>query len=377
MTVDEPVGPVPLKPWERSRDESPSVLSTIKSSWSPGSAECSNPIPVQGLGGQQPYFPPPYNNRTSQFYGPNYNPPYYGGGYNYQMPQIPDRFMPTNTILGSVEHRIRVLIETTTSIVKAFGGLVYMLDSTYYAAWSSIMSIVAVGEQFRNLKKEHLGMWINVVKSCLMWVVNLLRLSKAQQCPNTLPNAKLSAKAQRGPNISKTVKTLVLPTILLSGAYLILRNRLSRRPTKPGLAMYAFKPTDNSGGIELVPGDELEINGSDDSSGWTFVRNTRTLSEGFVPTAYVRLVDHMSHQRRVVFGNEEFDFLKDMVKEIPEEDPSNPTTPSKRTLRSDDKTPVQPRTDASDDEDAAIKKRKNAGRSKMQISALISSDGDE
>jgi hypothetical protein len=66
-----------------------------------------------------------------------------------------------------------------------------------------------------------------------------------------------------------------------------------------------------------------------------------------------------------------------MVKEIPEEDQSNPTTPSKRALRSDDKTSVQHRTDASDDEDAALKKRRNAGRSKMQISALISSDGDE
>jgi hypothetical protein len=152
------------------------------------------------------------------------------------------------------------------------------------------MSIVAVGEQFRNLKKEHLGMWIGVLKSCLMWVLNLLRLSKTAQYPKALPNT------QRSPNISKTVKTLVLPTILLSGAYFILRDRFSKRPTKLGLAVYAFKPVDNSGGVELVPGDELEINCSDDSSGWMFVRNMRTLSEGFVPTAYVRLVDHMSHQ---------------------------------------------------------------------------------
>lgn len=323
MSPDETQIAAPPKPWEGRAEHRDSVLNYIQPDAAAPTAD------YQGGGRTSAHYAPQqtppsslsasyYNHFPSPYNFNGYSQPYYGGaampgglfaygGPNsgYGAPSLPDQFLPPGTVLGAAEQRIRAALSAFGSIVRAVGSLAQMMDSTVYAAWSSVMAVVAVGEQFRQLRHEHLQRWMQLLRSAVSWLLGVLRLRSGAKAPLAVPfaiaqrdaahssaAAALSAQT-RGPALSLApVLQIFVPALIAGISYLAIREYVAKGAARGPAArvLYTFATADPSC-IAVEAGEDIVVLQGANAAGWLLGRRTRDGREGFLPAAFVKIVE--------------------------------------------------------------------------------------
>lgn len=286
----------PQKPWEHQNSTTQSVLSVVQPDWTNPSGQESSVAPGN-VNNSSPFPSQPYNPRFTGSFGSGYNygPGYHNNGYGYNLPNFPEQFLSPNTALGAAEQRLRAALSTISALVRAFGGLSQMLDSTVYAAWSSVMAIVAVAEQFRYLRQEHLRRWLELLKSAIAWLLHTLKLSKSNGRPLTISGSQSRTSVESIPptrsSLTKNASKLFIPAIIAGGAYVLWQGiSWTKSEGSVAKALFNFTAMDPAC-ISLEAGDDLIVLKYLDSSDWLNVRNVKSGLVGFVPASYVGIVD--------------------------------------------------------------------------------------
>lgn len=287
--------PVPPKPWEVNpgKPAEPSILSVVQPD--------DNSVPVNVRPLQTPYSPG-YNNNAP--YAPNYYSSNYAGYSPYYNPngmsfQLPEPFFPPSSPLSPMEQRFRRVIHSLSSLMRFVSGILQMVDSTAYAAWSSVMAAVAVFEQLRNLQRDHIQRWLAFVRSSFHWLLRLLRLRTAQAPASPIPmNAiTLATDHKQSGSSSSLLKSAVIPIVAMSLTYLATKSLvglLDKSKTRKARVMFDFYSTDPSC-LSIYEGDEVEIEDATDKDGWIQVRGQKGTT-GYVPLSYLKFPELESRQ---------------------------------------------------------------------------------
>jgi hypothetical protein len=256
---------------------------------------------VNYQGSSYPYPAIPLSSQYAQL--PQGNAPYFGAASS-------DRIFPTGGAFSSAEDRFRAILAAVGNIVRAFSGIAHVLDSTFYAAWSAMMAIVAVGEQLKNLRTEVLSKWLYLLRHIVKWFLGLLgrRVVAGPNMTTAIPSeivrsysgAVLPSKSEeRGSTIVLT--RWLIPMALVSGSlYYYWRIMKERKPWTGGIimakALFPFDGGEDSRYVGIVPGDDLVLprDAFADAHGWVYGKNNRSGLEGYFPAAYIQQVD--SHQ---------------------------------------------------------------------------------
>ena len=97
-------------------------------------------------------YPPNYSG--GNFAGPaiNYGQNYQGAyGFQPQYPVLPQR-VDSASMAQQMEANTRATFQLLDQVVQAFSGFAQMLDSTFYATYSSFNAMIGVVEQFKSLR---------------------------------------------------------------------------------------------------------------------------------------------------------------------------------------------------------------------------------
>lgn len=298
--MNSSAGIPPVKPWERQQlVTTDSVLSVVtpENAMANGNVvNSSRIIPASNSAMPSGYW----NSMSTNRYYPQSYPNYSNMNSlnQYDTSGLSNQIMPSGTVLGDTEERVRKMLSGITSVVRAFSGVAQMLDSTVYAAWSSVMAVVAVGEQFKYLRQEHLQYWINALKLALNWFISTISFRRSEK---GLHEGSISDKSENilisGQRTQRTLPNFVVPFLVAGSSFLLWKLALqiiknNQNQSLPARAIYPFTAVD-SRCLPLAVGDDLQVieNSLDSDSGWMIVRNIRTMKEGAVPSAYVKIVE--------------------------------------------------------------------------------------
>jgi peroxin-13 len=158
--------------------ERPNSLNTVvnrtASNYSPYGTSRLGASPYSGYGTYGGYgaYSSPYN-RFGSMYGGGYGGMYGGlggmGGMHGGMPGDPN---DPSSLTNSFSQNTAATFQILEGIVGAFGGFAQMLESTYMATHSSFFAMVAVAEQFGNLRNT-LGSALGIF-AILRWFRTLI-----------------------------------------------------------------------------------------------------------------------------------------------------------------------------------------------------------
>lgn len=258
---------------------------------------------------QSSYYSPATSPLSSQPYqapyAPYSNTSYLLSNYqgNYPAYGFPERLFAPSSPLAPLEERLRNTLGTLGNLVRAFGSIVHMLDSTFYAGWSSLMAIVAVAEQLKHLRKEHISKWLGLVNSALYWLSQLIRGQHKHNIETVRSPAEIARSSSHSSHttLHKKVFTNNVPilgalaTPLIAYAlYRLLRQltQISRAHYILARAQHHFQSSDPHC-LALSPGDDLYVLPQQpaDRTEWTLVQSIRTGRTGYVPQSYISLVE--------------------------------------------------------------------------------------
>jgi peroxin-13 len=307
----------PPKPWEKigGKEKLNSSLNTI------------NERSLPTLSYQQP--PLYYHDNMPSF---PHNRPYYGyasypsSGYGYRGGYDTSAAMMSGHAGGTplsltrrMESSSREAFRFIDTIVQAVGGFAQMLDSTFYATYSSFMAMISVAEQFGNMKH-----YVTSINSARVFYRTLRRLFYnyilRRPIPPSLDQVSLSEfqkfeqhsrAAYKSPAISRAPLLLFLATslgvpYLLSKLIRALQTMEERRqqefyerlqidkPQEVAVALYDFVPQMDVD-LPLKAGDHLRVLlRVDPATGqptlwWKAELDGRI---GYVPCNYVRLLEN-------------------------------------------------------------------------------------
>lgn len=306
----DPMNGAPLKPWQTPVKETDgSLMSTIQP---------DPPITTIDLSADKTLHSPPYpgqyppyatNNPTPYGYGGMYGmgAPYGGGffgnpftGTGNILPNEP--LLPPDSPFSATEQRIRNLINTVGSLMRVVGGVFQMIDSTAYAAWSSVMAIVSVMEQLKLLRQEHLKSWIDVIKKAIQWGLMVLRIRRNGNSPS-IPLSNHPASMIRNSPVPTSpnrrfLSDVVVPAVAVGLSYMALKSlvQMLQKPAAPkGRLAKAQFPFSAAGGeyLDFEEGDDLYVLGDEFEEGWVHARD-KSGKTGTIPINYVKFVE--SHQ---------------------------------------------------------------------------------
>lgn len=321
----------PEEPIQSIANPDLSILSqTVNNPWvpSPDSANSSH------LNNFVPHISPtnfyvnPYSNPSSPYSNPaivqNHLNAAVGNGYFQQQQQnqpwannfthssfnlMPaEPFMPQNTRLGQLETRVRTILNVVGNIIRAFGSVAQLFDSSVYAAWSSIMALVAVGEHLRHFHEECVSRWITVVRvgvsNFLSVIKPKMQIRSQQKYPNSTdftifydPICRLVVPATIA-GVIYVAKCLLSPSECLTENKTDMQNRerdelVSETGKKCGIVIENFQALDQSC-LTVEKGQKVVIVHEKDSNGWLYVSKPDDWCEGFIPASHLLILE--SHQ---------------------------------------------------------------------------------
>lgn len=219
--------------------------------------------------------------------------------YNPQW-QLPENLLSPNSALGQAEQRFRNVINSLVGIVRAFGGIAQMMDSTFYAAWTMIMALGSVIEHLKTLRRDHLMKWIGIFRNALKWILEILRLYRGSN-PSQKPPAEIAKDASLSFQSPRTISTpsqfslvtkVGLPVVAISTCLYLWKRLYPREIHSNELAnlakvLYSFSHPDPSY-LQVKAGDEVTILQPADESGWIYAKTARDNKSGYLPAMYVR-----------------------------------------------------------------------------------------
>lgn len=294
------------KPQDMSIPSVFSVVSPDPSTSSPAFA--SQPGYSQSNYAQSSYFhaTAPLSSQPYQApYVPYGTTPYISSAYqgNYPAYGFPERLFAPSSPLAPVEERLRTTLGALGNLVRAFGSVAHMLDSTFYAGWSSLMAIIAVAEQLKHLRREHIAKWLGLVSSALQWLSQLLRgrhRYNIETVKNPAEIVRSSSQVSPATFHKKTFTSnvpilgVVVTPLIAYALYRLLRQltQIPRAHHSLARAQHPFQPSDPHC-LALSPGDDLYVMPQQpaDETGWALVQSIRTGRTGYVPLSYISLVE--------------------------------------------------------------------------------------
>ena len=333
--------PSPMKPWETAGNSNDNDTSAIPVSNVSSSTSASNPQRPLPNPSMMPYYGTSMYGTTSSYvprFSP-YNQPYYGHAsyspstYGYRTIYGSGGYEPTAammmdgnpTIPGStsltrhMETSSREAFRLIDTVVQAVGGFAQMLNSTFYATYSSFMAIVSMAEQFGNMRHYLTSMF-----SIFVWYRNLKRLfymyilrrkpplALNQVVPSEFQKFELehSDDTRKSSRISRTPVILFLAATfgvpyLLSKLIKLFRSIEERRqreyyekiqnewPQEFAVALHDFEPQMELD-LPLKAGNRLRILMRTDPATGQPVQWWKAECEGrvgYVPCNYVRLLE--------------------------------------------------------------------------------------
>lgn len=316
----------PPKPWELSNNNQSSVLSVVTPdlptntiSTNEGNAvnkdvsgEQIDNTTNSGYSSQNQYsygisnYVPAIPTLPAMPYNPGFGGGYYSGGYGSFLsgnilPAEP--LLPQGSTFSSTEIKIRNAVNTLSSVMRIVGSIFQMMDSTAYAAWSSVMAVVSVIEQFRLLRSEHLRTWFDLLQRSVKW---FLQIMGSNRTPIPISEVNQGGKGllnglQTKPKTStarKFVTEVALPAVAIGASYMMIKAMIGRAlissvpKGRPSKAQYTFSAPGKEY-LSFEEGDDIFILEERDHDGWILARD-RTGNKGYVPINYLKFVE--SHQ---------------------------------------------------------------------------------
>lgn len=291
-----------------SNGDTPSVFSIIKpdnprsiigaptTTFTSQSQPQLQPSPLQQTLYTMPNNPLPYIPNTFPYSSQTY-PSF--SIYNHQW-SFPENLLSPNSVFGQAEQRFRHVINSLVGIVRAFGGIAQMMDSTFYAGWTLIMALGSVIEHVKTLRRDHLLKWIGIFRNALKWILEVLRLYRGNK-PSQKPPAEiakeisLSFQTPKTPSIPSQLSLITklgLPVATMSICIYLWKKLYPREIhdnelTNLAKVLYPFSHPDPSY-LQVKAGDEVTILQPVDESGWIYAKTTRDNKSGYLPAMYVR-----------------------------------------------------------------------------------------
>lgn len=197
------------------------------------------------------------------------------------------------TCLGGLERRLRTLASALLWLVRAANGLLGMVDSTMYAAWSTVLTAAAAWQRLASLRRDHLSKWTKLLQGVLG---NIFSKQAAGSSSPLTPARPMSSASGSGPRRHIFGARLLAASVLVASLIYIIRRgarQLSPRSQScPAVALYGFK-TEERDCIDINPGEDLWILDPPASrdNPWILVERRSTGEVGFVPTLFVKAID--------------------------------------------------------------------------------------
>jgi peroxin-13 len=333
--------PSPLKPWETTGNNNDNDASVTPVSNVPSSASIPTPQrPLPNNPSMIPYYGASVYGTTSSYVPrfSSYHQPYhghtsytpstygyrsvYGGGYEPNTTMMMDG---NSTIPGSMslsrhmETSSREAFRLIDTVVQAVGGFAQMLDSTFYATYSSFMAMVSMAEQFGHMRQYLTSMFSifvlyrNLKRLFYMYILRRkppLALDKV--VPSEFQKFELehSDETRKTPRISRTPVLLFLAATfgvpyLLSKFIKLFQSIEERRqreyyekirnewPQEFAVALHDFEPQMELD-LPLKAGSHIRILMRTDPATGQPVQWWKAECEGrvgYVPCNYVRLLE--------------------------------------------------------------------------------------
>lgn len=165
-----------------------------------------------------------------------------------------------------------------------------MVDSTMYAAWSTVLAAAAAWQRLASLRRDHLSKWIGLLQGTL----DRIR-SKQDLGPSSPPPTRpIIDSRSGGPHRRLLGARLLAASVLVASLIYIIRRgaRQLSSPRCPAVALYGFQ-TEERDCVNINPGEDLLILDPSTSRNdpWTLVERRSTGEVGFVPTSFVKVID--------------------------------------------------------------------------------------
>lgn len=232
-----------------------------------------------------------------------------------QQPIAPETLMPAGSTLGRAERRLRDALSAAAAVLRALGSVAQMLDSTVYAAWSSVAALVAIGQHIRSFREEHIGRWfraLHVLASRLIGAIKQNRISSEVESGGVIPANEAAKDAametNRGTNsayqyFARTLATAALPLAAAGAAYVLGQWLLAPKSDRVderafsvrGLARAVASFTaSHENMLSIDDGDDLFVIQPANINGFVLVRSVHSGAQGFVPATHIMPVSSHS-----------------------------------------------------------------------------------
>lgn len=229
---------------------------------------------------------------------------YGGGGYGYGMG-------PENRFIQMAEDSTRSAFQGIESLVRAFGSIAMMFDSTFFAVTNTFRAVLGVAENFGQIRSLFGQLWssfalFRFINYLYRKVVSLFGVKFAQDLGGDAWNQAMSETGELLPKSqTSSWPILMFLGMVVSAPYLIAKllppiidNRNPSNWKSPGRKVrvqYAFQGR-SSEELTVQPGEQILIapKAVQDSmqlagSGWVFAVSKNQSNAGLVPINYLQI----------------------------------------------------------------------------------------
>lgn len=280
------------KPWDNRRELAEEALSASSNYHQlPSTYALNVQTPTRSLAA--PYAPEPAQ-QPSTYSRPVYwdNPQPMAYPNSFWQPaqdlslQVPESIFHPETYIGKLERKLRTLASAIVWMTRAANGLLGMVDSTMYAAWSTIMTSLAAWQRLSSLRRDYLSKWLEFFERSLE---NVFTAKGSRAIINSEPGKGPDPQLQ----YSRT-RLLTASVLVASLLYLVkrtMKNSVEKAQKIPAIALYPFQAIEE-GCMGLEAGEDIWIIGLPKGSDpWVLVERKTTGEKGFVPISFIKRIE--------------------------------------------------------------------------------------